>query len=151
MQDDNTYMQRAWEEAKKAGARDEVPVGAVLVHVRTGEIVSACGNETKDRSDPTAHAEILCIRAVCAHERAQRIPDYDLFVTLEPCAMCAAAVSFARLRRIIFGASDPKMGGILHGGRFFTQTTCHHRPEIVSGLMAEESGLLLKTFFKARR
>ena len=144
-------MLAALEEAKKAGARDEVPIGAVLVNIETGCIVSAHGNRTREMHDPTAHAEILCIREGCGSESAQRIPAYDLFVTLEPCAMCAAALSFARVRRVVFGALDAKGGGILHGGKFYEQPTCHHRPEIVSGILAEECGTILKDYFKEKR
>lgn len=144
-------MRAALEEAKKAAARDEVPIGAVLVNIETGRIESAHGNRTREHRDPTAHAEILCIREACGSESAQRIPAYDLFVTLEPCAMCAAALSFARVRRVVFGALDAKGGGVLHGGRFYDQPTCHHRPEIISGLLAEECSTLLQNFFKEKR
>ena len=121
-------MRAALEEAKTAEALDEVPIGAVLVSPETGEIIAAHGNRTRTMCDPTAHAEILCIREICSFEKAQRTPGYDLYITLEPCAMCAAAISFARLNRVIFGAHDPKGGGILHGGKFYDQPTCHHRP-----------------------
>jgi tRNA(Arg) A34 adenosine deaminase TadA len=151
MKQDHIYMQAALEEAKKAGQRDEVPIGAVLVNPQTGEIKAANGNRTREMNDPTAHAEILCIRKACAQENAQRIPGYDLYVTLEPCAMCTAAISFARLSRVIFGAHDPKGGGILHGGKFYDQPTCHHKPSIEHGLMAEECGQILKDFFKSKR
>lgn len=151
MTDDTIYMRAALEEAKAAAARGEVPIGAVLVHGESGHIAARHGNRTLALNDPTAHAEILCIREICERENAQRIPGYDLYVTLEPCAMCAAAVSFARLRRVIFGASDPKGGGILHGGRFYEQPTCHHRPQTSHGLMAEECGQILKDFFRALR
>ncbi len=144
-------MQAALEEAKKAQGRDEVPIGAVLVNIKTGRIEAASGNQTREKHDPTAHAEILCLREACAFTGAQRIPDYDLFVTLEPCAMCAAALSFARVRRVIFGASDPKGGGILHGGKFYEQPTCHHRPQVVHGLLADECGEILTSFFKSKR
>lgn len=144
-------MAQALEEAKAAAARGEVPIGAVIVDSTSGRVAAANGNRTIELADPTAHAEILCIRAVCAAEGAQRIPDYDLFVTLEPCAMCAAALSFARLRRVVFGASDPKGGGIIHGGKFFEQPTCHHRPVVEYGVMAAECGAILKEFFKDKR
>lgn len=144
-------MQAALEEAKKAALREEVPIGAVLVHTETGQITALNGNRTRELYDPSAHAEILVIRAVCEKERAQRIPDYDLYVTLEPCAMCAGAISFARLRRVIIGADDPKGGGILHGGQFFNQPTCHHRPEVKNGILAKECGEILKAFFKEKR
>lgn len=144
-------MQAALEEAKRAAARDEVPIGAVLVDTGTGEIVASHGNRTREHCDPTAHAEILCIRDICSANEAQRSPGYDLYVTLEPCAMCAAAISFARLNRVIFGADDPKGGGILHGGKFYDQPTCHHRPEVTNGILAGECGAILKGFFKNKR
>lgn len=144
-------MQAALEEAKKAERRDEVPIGAVLVDTQTGNIVAAHGNRTRAMNDPTAHAEILCIRELCGFKEEQRAPGYELFVTLEPCAMCAAAISFARLDRVIFGASDPKGGGILHGGKFYEQPTCHHRPKVEHGIMADACGQILKDFFKSKR
>lgn len=149
--DDHSYMALAMEEAKAAFLRDEVPIGAILVHSHTGEVAAQSGNRTIELHDPTAHAEILVIREICAQEGAQRIPDYDLFVTLEPCAMCAAAISFARIRRLVYGASDPKGGGIEHGPRFFEQPTCHHKIDIQSGVMAEECGQILKDFFAQKR
>jgi tRNA(adenine34) deaminase len=145
------FMRLALDEAQKAAQRDEVPIGAVLVHTQTGAVAALTGNRTIELKDPTAHAEILAIRAVCEKEGAQRIPDYDLYVTLEPCAMCAAAISFSRIRRVIFGASDPKGGGVLHGGKFFDQPTCHHRPEVVSGILSDECGQILKDFFRNKR
>lgn len=151
MDQDHIFMREALEEAKKAQAIDEVPIGAVLVDPKENKIVAAHGNRTRELYDPTAHAEILCIRELCSWHEAQRIPGYDLYVTLEPCAMCAAAISFARLRRVIIGAPDPKGGGVLHGGKFFEQSTCHHKPEIVSGIMAEECGTILTDFFKNKR
>lgn len=144
-------MRAALEEAKKAARRDEVPVGAVLVHVGSGEIAAAYGNSTREDNDPSAHAEMVALRTVCRQEEVQRIPDYDLYVTLEPCTMCAGAISFARIRRVVIGASDPKGGGILHGAKFFEQSTCHHRPEVISGILEPECGRILKEFFQARR
>ncbi|MCC6597887.1 MAG: nucleoside deaminase [Alphaproteobacteria bacterium] len=144
-------MRAALEEANAAAALGEVPIGAVMVRRADGLIAARHGNRTITMNDPTAHAEILCIRSVCAAEGVQRIPEYDLYVTLEPCALCAAAISFARLRRVIFGASDPKGGGVLHGGKFYEQPTCHHRPLVSSGIMAEECGTILKSFFQDRR
>ncbi len=144
-------MRAALEEAKKAQALDEVPIGAILVDPKEGKIVAANGNRTREHNDPTSHAEILCIRELCTWLEQQRIPDHDLYVTLEPCAMCAAAISFARIRRVIFGASDPKGGGVIHGGKFFEQSTCHHRPEVVHGILADECGELLSDFFKNKR
>ncbi len=147
--DDHSFMHAAMEEAHLAAARDEVPIGAVLV--KNGEIIARNGNRTIEMNDPTSHAEILCIREACAIVGAQRIPDCDLYVTLEPCTMCAAAISFARIRRLIIGASDPKGGGVLHGAKFVEQPTCHHKIDIASGLMAEESSAILKEFFKKKR
>lgn len=142
-------MQIALEEAQAAAARGEVPIGAVLVDP-SGAIIARNGNCTLEQRDPTAHAEMLVIREACAKAGAQRIPDHDLYVTLEPCAMCAAAISFARIRRVIAGALDAKGGGIWHGGQFYNQPTCHHRPEIAHEPM-EACGHILKTFFQARR
>lgn len=142
-------MNLALEQARQAAERGEVPIGAILVHHHTGAMITG-GNNTIQKSDPTAHAEIEAIRAACAAENAQRIPDYDLYVTLEPCAMCAAAISFARIRRVVMGVSDPKGGGVYHGGRFFEQPTCHHRPQ-TSLLENPACGQILKDFFAARR
>lgn len=144
-------MRAALEEAKAAADRGEVPIGAVIVDSRSGNIIARAGNATLALRDPTAHAEILAIREACALAGAQRIPDYDLYVTLEPCAMCAAAISFARIRRLVFAAPDPKGGGVAHGGQFFSQPTCHHRPEVSEGPAAAESAALLRDFFRARR
>ena len=149
--DDHTLMTLAMEEAKKAYARDEVPIGAVLVHSQSGEVVTRNGNRTNELADPTAHAEILVIREQCKKLGVQRIPDYDLYVTLEPCTMCAAAISFARIRRLVFGASDPKGGGVINGVEFFKQPTCHHKIEIESGIEAETCGQILKDFFASKR
>lgn len=151
MKDDHTYMQAAMEEAKLAAKRDEVPIGAVLVDCKSGEIIAKNGNRTIELSDPTAHAEILVIRDQCEKTGKQRIPDHDLYVTLEPCTMCAAAISFARIRRLIIGAPDPKGGGVLHGAKFFDQPTCHHKIEITDGIMADECSQILKKYFKAKR
>ncbi len=148
--DDKDFMSHALEEAKKAANIDEVPIGAVLVYAQTGEIAARSHNKTITLSDPTAHAEILAIRELCGKVGAQRIPEYDLYVTLEPCAMCAAAISFARIRRVVFGACDPKGGGILHGGKFYEQPTCHHRPEIAH-VHADDCSQILKNYFKGKR
>ena len=142
-------LSRAFDEARAAAARGEAPIGAVVA--RAGEIVAAAGNRTLELSDPTAHAEILAIRAACARLGSQRIPDCDLYVTLEPCAMCAGAISFARIRRLYFAADDPKGGAVEHGPRFFAQPTCHHAPEVYGGLRAVEAGALLRRFFSQRR
>jgi len=143
------FMAIALGEAQLAAARGEVPVGAVIV--RDGKVLAKAGNRTRELSDPTAHAEIVAIRAACAAEGAERLNGADIYVTLEPCAMCAAAISFARLRRLYFGASDPKGGGVLHGGRFFAQPTCHHAPDIYPGLGETLSAELLRDFFRERR
>ena len=146
-------MQAALEEAEKAGRAGEVPIGAVLVDPETGEIVARAGNRTRELNDPTAHAEVMVIRDLCAKTGAQRIPGYDLYVTIEPCTLCAAAISFARVRRVVFGADDPKGGGVVNGVRFYDAPTCHHRPEIV-GPVAEMSaacGDIVRAFFKDRR
>lgn len=151
LQDDHSYMALAMEEAREAAARDEVPIGAVLVDSGTGEVVASAGNRTIEFSDPTAHAEILVIREQCKKLGQQRIPLYDLYVTLEPCAMCAAAIAFARIRRLVFAAPDPKGGGVLHGAKFFEQPTCHHKIEVISDVSAEDSSALLKEFFVQKR
>ncbi len=142
-------MALAFAQARAAGARGEVPVGAVLV--REDRVVAASGNRTLADHDPTAHAEVLAIRAACAAAGSQRLPDHDLYVTLEPCAMCAAAISFARIRRLYFAAPDPKGGAVDHGPRFFNQPTCHHAPEVYGGLRASEAGEMLRDFFDRRR
>jgi tRNA(adenine34) deaminase len=146
----NVLMATALEYAKKAADCGEVPVGAVLVGP-DGAIIATAHNMTESWNDPTAHAEILVIREAARVWKSPRLAGCDLYVTLEPCAMCAAAISFARIRRVYFGAYDPKGGGVEHGGRFFSQTTCHHAPEIVGGIMETESAGLLKTFFEQRR
>ena len=144
-------MRRALELAREAARAGEVPVGAVIVDGTTGAILAEARNRMEETRDPTAHAEMLAIRAACAHAGAARLENADLYVTLEPCAMCAAAISFARVRRLYYGAYDPKGGGVEHGARFFAQATCHHRPEVVGGIAESESGEILKAFFKERR
>jgi tRNA(adenine34) deaminase len=144
-----SFMDAALEEARLAAARGEVPIGAVVV--RGGSILGRAGNRTRELNDPTAHAEILAIRAACAAERSERLVGADLYVTLEPCAMCAGAISFARIRRLYFAAGDPKGGGVIHGGRFFCQATCHHAPEVYDGLAESEAAALLKAFFEGKR
>lgn len=143
-------MRLALEEAQAAAARGEVPVGAVIVSPG-GVVVARAGNRTVELSDPTAHAELLAIRHACRAAGSERLEGYDLYVTLEPCAMCAAAISFARLRRLCYGAADEKMGGVDHGPRFFGQPTCHHRPEVVGGVGEAPARTLLKSFFRERR
>jgi len=142
-------MQLALEEARAAAARGEVPVGCVVV--REGEVVARAGNRTVADKDPTGHAELIAIRAAAQSLGTERLTDCDLYVTLEPCAMCAGAVAFARLRRLYFGASDPKGGAVDNGVRFFESPTCHHRPEVYGGIGESESAALLKDFFQARR
>lgn len=144
------FMELALSEAQAAADRGEVPVGAALVS-KAGELLALAGNRTEELTDPTAHAEILAIRQAATLRRSPRLADCDLYVTLEPCAMCAAAISQARLRRIIFGAYDPKGGGVEHGPRFFEQPTCHHAPEVIGGVEETKCGELLKTFFEAKR
>ncbi len=139
-------MELAFSEAQAAGARGEIPVGAVLVGP-DGQILAQAGNEVEARSDPTAHAEMLVLRAGAALTGSPRLEGCDLIVTLEPCAMCATAISFARIRRLVFAAYDPKGGGVDHGPRFYTQATCHHRPEVVGGVQAQKAENLLKAFF----
>ncbi len=144
-------MGKAIDEARAAAARGEVPVGAVLVDARKGLILAAAGNRVEELNDPTAHAEMLVIREATHRCGAARLNDCDLYVTLEPCAMCATAISFARLRRLYFGAYDPKGGGVDHGPRMYQQPTCHHAPEVYGGINEQQAGELLKTFFASRR
>ena len=143
-------MERALQQARAAAERGEVPIGAVIVGP-DGEVLAEAGNRTEGDRDPTAHAELLAIRAAAARLGAPRLVECDLYVTLEPCPMCAQAISFARLRRLYYGAADPKGGGIDHGPRIFSQPTCHHRPEVYAGIAESEAGELLRDFFKARR
>jgi tRNA(Arg) A34 adenosine deaminase TadA len=143
-------MDRALCEAEAAGARGEVPVGAVVV-APDGTVVTAAGNRTRELRDPSAHAEMLALREACRKTGSERLLGHDLYVTLEPCAMCAAAISFARIRRLYYGASDPKGGGVEHGARVFSHATCHHVPELYAGLGAGPAGELLTRFFAARR
>ena len=144
-------MAPAFAAAEAAGRRGEVPVGAVIVDAATGRVLAVAGNRTEEDADPTAHAEILAIRAAAAARGQPRLPDCDLYVTLEPCAMCAAAIAFARIRRVYYGAYDPKGGAVEHGPRWFTQPTCHHRPDVYGGIDEGRAGDLLRDFFAARR
>jgi tRNA(adenine34) deaminase len=144
-----SFMEIALEEAKRAAARGEVPVGAVLV--KDGDVFAQDGNRTLELNDPTAHAEVLVIRAACEKLGSQRLTGCDLYVTLEPCQMCAGAISFARLRRVYYGAADEKGGAVDHGTRFFCSPTCHHAPEVYSGIGEIPAGNLLKLFFKTKR
>ena len=143
-------MDLALAEAERARDLGEVPVGAVVVSA-AGEVLARAGNRTLAFRDPTAHAELLAIRAACAKLGSERLTGCDLYVTLEPCAMCAAAISYARIRRLYFGAPDPKGGAVEHGPRFFAQATCHHAPEIYCGIGEARAAELLKRFFDARR
>ena len=143
-------MEIALKEAELAATRGEVPVGAILVNAE-GDILARAGNRTEELIDPTAHAEILVIRAAAQIKNSPRMSECDLYVTLEPCAMCAAAISFARLRRVYYAAYDPKGGAVDHGARFFSQPTCHHAPEVIGGVDEERAGNLLKKFFSERR
>ena len=145
-----SFMAMALQEARAAALRDEVPVGAVIVD-RMGRVVARAGNRTRQMSDPTAHAEMLAIRAACAAAGSERLPGHDLYVTLEPCAMCAAAVSAARIGRLYYGASDPKSGGVASGARIFSHPQCHHAPEVYDGIGAPEAEAMLRAFFAARR
>lgn len=147
---DSDMMAMALDQARRAAARGEVPVGAVLVSA-DGRVLAADGNRVEELSDPTAHAEILVIREAAADGGSPRLIGAELFVTLEPCAMCAQALSLARVRRIVFAAYDPKGGGVEHGARVFSHATCHHVPDVVGGLMESEASELLKDFFRERR
>jgi tRNA(adenine34) deaminase len=142
-------MSRAFVEARAAAARGEVPVGAVIT--KDGAVIAAAGNRTLENRDPTAHAEILVIRAAASALGSERLIDCDLYVTLEPCAMCAGAISFARIRRLYFAAGDEKGGAVENGPRFFVQPTCHHAPDVYGGMRERESADLLREFFKERR
>ena len=144
-----TFMEMALEEARAAARLGEVPIGCVIV--RDGSLLARAGNRTLADRDPTAHAEILAIRHAAAILGTERLTDCDLYVTLEPCTMCAAAISFARIRRLYYGTADPKGGAVESGVRFFEQPTCHHRPEVYGGIGDVEAALLLKDFFRARR
>jgi len=144
------YMDIALKEAEEAAKRGEVPVGAVLVSA-SGEILASAGNRTEADADPAGHAEVLVLREGARKRGEPRLPDCDLYVTLEPCAMCAAAISFARIRRLFFGAYDPKGGAVEHGARFFSSSTCHHAPEIVGGVEESRASALLKSFFSGKR
>ncbi len=143
-------MKLALEEARAARDLGEVPIGAVVVS-GSGELLARAGNRTLALHDPTAHAELLAIREACTRLGSERLVDCDLYVTLEPCAMCAASISFARIRRLYFGATDPKGGAVEHGPRFFAQPTCHHAPEVIGGLEESDAAVLLREFFTARR
>lgn len=149
MEKTNGFMEAAFEEARAAGERGEVPIGAVVV--REGRILGRAGNETRALNDVTAHAEILAIRRAATAVGDERLVDADLYVTLEPCTMCAAAISFARMRRLYYAAGDVKGGAVENGVRFFAQPTCHHVPDVYSGIRESEAAEMLKTFFQDRR
>lgn len=144
-----SHMATALGEARAAAARGETPVGAALV--REGRLIAADGNRVRALADPTAHAEMLVLRAAAAVLGSERLTGCDLYVTLEPCPMCAGAISLARIRRLYYGAADPKSGGVAHGARVFAQPTCHHAPEVYDGIAEAASAALLRTFFAARR
>lgn len=148
---DEAYMDAALEAARAAAADGEAPIGAVVVDPETEEIVAIAGNRPIADCDPTAHAEIRALRAAAAARGNYRLTRLTLYVTLEPCAMCAGAISHARIGRLVYGADDPKGGAVAHGPKFFDQPTCHWRPEVTAGVRAAEAGELLKAFFRARR
>jgi len=148
---DQSFMQLALAEAQAAAEAGEVPVGAVIVDPASNEVIAAAGNAPISGHDPTAHAEIRAIRMAAEKLENYRLSGLELYVTLEPCVMCAGAISFARIGRLVFGAADEKGGAVLHGPRFFDQPTCHWKPELVSGVLAEDSSQLLRTFFRERR
>ena len=145
-----SHMDQALSEARAAAARGEVPVGAVVV-APSGAVVASAGNRTRELDDPTAHAEILALRAACRAAGSERLPGHDLYVTLEPCPMCAAAISFARIARLYYGAGDPKSGGVAHGARVYAHAQCHHVPDVYDGISAVPAEALLKRFFAERR
>ncbi|MDH5796980.1 MAG: nucleoside deaminase [Paracoccaceae bacterium] len=146
----NGHMEAALEEARAAAGRGEVPVGAVIVDPQ-GRIVARAGNRTRELSDPTGHAEILALREACAAAGSERLPGHALYVTLEPCPMCASAISQARIARLYYGAADPKSGGVAQGPRVFSHPQSHHVPEVYDGICADEAEALLKDFFRDRR
>lgn len=146
---EETPMEMALAEARAAAGRGEVPVGAVIM--QDGTVIAKAGNRTRELNDPTAHAEILAIREACRALGQERLTGLDIYVTLEPCAMCAGAISFARLRRLYFAADDPKGGAVTSGARFFSQPTCHHAPDVYPGIHEQEASRLLKCFFADRR
>ena len=146
----NGHMETALEEARAAAERGEVPVGAVIVDP-SGKVVARAGNRTRELADPTGHAEILALRAACAAAGSERLPEYTLYVTLEPCPMCASAISQARIARLYYGAADPKSGGVAHGSRVFSHPQSHHVPEVYDGICSDEAEALLKEFFRNRR
>jgi tRNA(adenine34) deaminase len=147
---EDTIWALAFQEARAAAEAGEVPVGAVLA-APDGTIIASAGNRTLRDHDPTAHAEVLAIRYACKTVGSERLPDHDLYVTLEPCPLCAAAISFARIRRLYYGASDPKSGAVENGVQYFADPTCHHAPDVYAGFHDREAADLLRSFFRARR
>ena len=145
------YMRRALELAKQAAENDEVPIGAIVVDSLTGKIIAEAGNQSAHNGDATAHAEILAIQQACKELKQPRLWDMDMYVTLEPCTMCAAAISFVRIKHLYFGATDKKGGAVVSGVKFFEAPTCHHRPTVEYGILAEESTKLLQNFFQKKR
>jgi len=148
---ENHYMKEAIKVAKLGYENNEVPIGAIIVDSNSGEIIASAHNLTETNSDPTAHAEILAIKEACKKLQAPRIHECDIYVTLEPCPMCATAISFARIRRLYFGAYDIKGGGVEQGAKIFNQPTCHHKPEIYGGINESECAKLMTDFFKDKR
>lgn len=144
-------MHLAIQQAEIASSQDEVPVGAIIVDALTGEVIATSHNEMEQQSNPTAHAELLAIQKACLKKNRGRLEDCDIYVTLEPCPMCAQAISFARFRRLYFGAYDPKGGGIDHGAKIFNASSCHHTPEVLGGIEEERCSQLLKSFFGKKR
>ena len=151
MSNSATYMEQALAQAEAAAARGEVPVGAVIVDAVSGEVLAAAGNRTRELDDPTAHAEMLALREAAARLGSERLAGCDLYVTLEPCPMCAQALSFARIRRLYFAAADEKGGGVENGPRIFASTSCHHAPEVYGGIDEKRAATLLRDFFRDRR
>lgn len=145
------YMTMALKEAEKAANRDEVPVGAIIIDTTTGKVIAKAGNESEEKHDPTMHAEIVAIKQAAKAKKNSRLTNCDMYITLEPCPMCAQAISFARIRRLYFGAYDQKSGGVEHGARVFEASSCHHKPEIYGGINEKESTKLLKDFFIRKR
>ena len=148
---DDAYMKLALSQAQSAASAGEVPVGAVIVHPETGEIIAAAHNHPIRSNDPTGHAEIAAMRAAAQHIGNYRLTGLTLYVTLEPCTMCAGAISHARIGRVVYGAPDIKGGAVAHGPQFFGSASCHHRPDVTGGVLADEASQMLKAFFKARR
>jgi len=146
-----SLMQQLLDEARRAGTQGEIPVAAAVVLAATGEVIALASNRTEQDHDATAHAELLALRQAGEKLGTPRLPECDLYVTLEPCAMCAAAISFARIRKLVFGAYDVKGGAVEHGPRFYQQATCHHAPEVIGGLNESEAAAMLRDFFKERR